>query len=126
MTRQRGWRRGFGLRPIKTSNIQLKVIAMKLTPMDQWVRDHASENPRSVCARLYPDVIDRVAHRMSQEIPNADDQQRLDWLVRFETTAPGNFKPVYRGDITKLTAIQRLEVANGKTDLVPPPLGRRK
>jgi hypothetical protein len=52
--------------------------------------------------------------------PHGHDQDRLDWLITFERMHPVNFKTVYRGDIRRLTGAQKLDVANGNTNPVPP------
>ena len=93
---------------------------MTLIPSEaeHWLRREASENPRSVAARVMPDSLVAIAARLNAELPSATPMQRAAWLLKFEELYPDHFKTVFRGDITKLSAAEKLAAANEFADRV--------
>jgi hypothetical protein len=89
------------------------------------LRARASKYPKSLAARLLPDAVGPIAQRIAYELPDESDQKLADWLKALEEAEPEHFRAYTypaRGDLTELSAIERLAIANGD----PPPVLNRK
>jgi hypothetical protein len=85
---------------------------------EAWMLQEASK-PNSLCGCIHRDSIAGIAARMDSEIPNASDEHRTAWVAAFLPEFPMHIderkRPHlhYMGDPTKLSAVEKLSVANG-------------
>lgn len=62
------------------------------TPAAQWLAREASENPKSIAARVLPTSREEVGYWMTKALgPDAADTQMGDWLFAFEKDCDHHF-----------------------------------
>jgi hypothetical protein len=91
-----------------------------------YLRDRAAADRMSVAARIKDGVFDRKAEQIEKELPpHASDAEITQWLLDDEIANSDDYKAVpYLGgrDIKKLSASEKLDIANGvpAPSLYPP------
>lgn len=80
-----------------------------------WLDGYATENPNSICNRVFPESREVVGARLHRELPHGADHEKIKWLLDFESQYPMHFRavPAYaKADLSKMSAEELLAYAN--------------